>query len=581
VVLCGYCGQVDVFAASRRCIAPPWCELQSTLFWQRAASRLQIEDSLSKARSTMPNVSSRLEKLILHPFLLACFPPLALCSHNPGGVMLWEFALVAAISITYAALALVALRRYCYSTWLRAALGASWLVMLTYSFWYTGKINDLLQLAALPPVPPAGLLCLWAAIVVGGLIWLRRPRDDEAQFNRFANLFGAVAVGGPLVMVIMSAARQPHQIEWTPAPAPAPEAIVLQKPAEPRDIYYLVFDRYGSESTLRGQFGHDNRGFLKQLQQRGFTVANRSFANYPKTDISMSSALNMRYHKGGIAPKSHYMNLLLNHRAGLLLKQQGYRYHHLGGLLDGIRWNPHADENYTFSPAPTEYTDILLQFTPLYPWIGTRSNPRRVLDKFTMLQNIPAQPGPVFAYAHFVTPHEPWKFDRDGARMTRALAATRTERENYVNQLIYTNSRILETIDVILARSKRTPIIVIQSDEGPELRYEGDEERSELSQIGQRSGIISAFLLPDRDGASLVPDSISPVNTFRLIFREYFAADLPLLEDRNFYWNHPNELGKPDHNRPGEFVDVTRRLTGAEELVHTPALPSCCVPSQD
>jgi len=515
----------------------------------------------------MASAPSRFEKLILHPFLLACFPPLALCSHNPGGVMLWEFALVAAVSVAYAGIALLLLRRYVFASLQRAALGASWLVMLTYSFWYTGKLNDVLQLAAIPALPPLGLLVVWILLVAGGIYWLRRPREDEAQFNRFANVFGMVAVGGPLVMLILAAARQPHQIEWTPAAAPQPEEIVLTRPEKPRDIYYLVFDRYGSKNTLQQQFQYDNSPFLKQLEDRGFTVASRSFANYPKTDISMSSALNMRYHSSGIAPKSHYMNLLLHHRAGKLLTEQGYRYHHLGGLLDGIRWNPHADQNYSFSPAPTEYTDILMQFTPVYPWIGTRSNTRRVLDKFTLLQDIPAQPGPSFAYAHFVTPHEPWKFDRDGSRMTRALAATRTERENYINQLIYTNRRIIETIDVILARSARKPIIVIQSDEGPELRYEGDSERTEISQIGQRSGIISAFLLPDRDAQKLVPASISPVNTFRLIFREYFAADIPMLEDRNYYWSHPNELGKPDHTQPGQFVDVTSRLTGAGAMV--------------
>ncbi len=514
----------------------------------------------------MADVASHFDKLPLHPFLLACFPPLALCSHNPGGVMLWEFALVAAISMSYAGVALLLLRRFVFKQWQRAALGASWLVMLTFSFWYTGKINELLQLASLPLLPPLGLLALWFAIVVAGILWLRRPREDDAQFTRFANLFGGVAVAGPLVMLCIATARQPHQIEWTAASAPQPENIVLHKPEEPRDIYYLVFDRYGSESTLREQFEFDNGPFLRELESRGFTVAQRSFANYPKTDISMSSALNMRYHHEAIAPKSHYMNLLLHHRAGELLQQQGYRYHHLGGLLDGIRWNPHADENYVFSPAPTEYTDIILQFTPLYPWIGTRSNARRVLDKFTLLQNIPADEGPTFAYAHFVTPHEPWKFDRDGTRMTRKLAESRTDRQNYVNQLIYTNRRILETIDVILARSERRAIIVIQSDEGPELRYEGDADKSQLSQMNQRSGIISAFLLPGREGKEIVAADISPVNTFRLIFREYFAADIPLLENRNYYWSHPNDLGKPDHDVAGTFVNVTHRLHGSDAL---------------
>jgi len=52
--------------------------------------------------------------------------------------------------------------------------------------------------------------------------------------------------------------------------------------------------------------------------------------------------------------------------------------------------------------------------------------------------------------------------------------------------------------------------------------------------------ILNAYYLPG-DGRRLVYDGISPVNTFRLILREYFGADLALLEDRSTYspFDHP------------------------------------------
>jgi hypothetical protein len=46
--------------------------------------------------------------------------------------------------------------------------------------------------------------------------------------------------------------------------------------------------------------------------------------------------------------------------------------------------------------------------------------------------------------------------------------------------------------------------------------------------------ILKAYYLAG-DGGRLVYDSLSPVNTFRLILREYFGADLALLEDHSTY----------------------------------------------
>ena len=42
--------------------------------------------------------------------------------------------------------------------------------------------------------------------------------------------------------------------------------------------------------------------------------------------------------------------------------------------------------------------------------------------------------------------------------------------------------------------------------------------------------ILNAYYLPD-GGEQLLYDSISPVNTFRLIFQYYFNEDIELIED--------------------------------------------------
>ena len=71
---------------------------------------------------------------------------------------------------------------------------------------------------------------------------------------------------------------------WKPAPI-----------AQQRDVYYLLFDRYGSEKALRQYFGFDDSSFYNELEKRGFVVDRKAITSYPMTSTSMASTLNMRY----------------------------------------------------------------------------------------------------------------------------------------------------------------------------------------------------------------------------------------------------------------------------------------------
>ena len=66
------------------------------------------------------------------------------------------------------------------------------------------------------------------------------------------------------------------------------------------------------------------------------------------------------------------------------------------------------------------------------------------------------------------------------------------------------------------------PIIVIQADHGP--------LGGEITSDGARMSIFNAYYLPD-GGDQLLYPSISPVNTFRVIFNHYFGGEFALLED--------------------------------------------------
>ena len=52
--------------------------------------------------------------------------------------------------------------------------------------------------------------------------------------------------------------------------------------------------------------------------------------------------------------------------------------------------------------------------------------------------------------------------------------------------------------------------------------------------VRERYSIFNAYLFPD-GGDEKLYDSISPVNTFRVLFNHYFGTNYPLLEDEAFY----------------------------------------------
>jgi len=91
----------------------------------------------------------------------------------------------------------------------------------------------------------------------------------------------------------------------------------------------------------------------------------------------------------------------------------------------------------------------------------------------------------------------------------------------YHDEILYLNTRVEQLVEEIKANSKTPPIIIIQGDHGPNHGMTSDRARM---------SILNAYYLPD-GGDELLYPSISPVNTFRVIFNYYFGGEYELLED--------------------------------------------------
>ncbi|HET6823073.1 MAG TPA: hypothetical protein VFH34_10510, partial [Anaerolineales bacterium] len=92
----------------------------------------------------------------------------------------------------------------------------------------------------------------------------------------------------------------------------------------------------------------------------------------------------------------------------------------------------------------------------------------------------------------------------------------------------------LTSIHAILDRSEQPPVILLMGDHGPPPgRFATQEDRLK---------ILNAYYVDDAVKEKLY-DSISPVNSFRLILNEYFGMNYPLLEDTSYSAYKLNQLG--------------------------------------
>ena len=158
----------------------------------------------------------------------------------------------------------------------------------------------------------------------------------------------------------------------------------------------------------------------------------------------------------------------------------------------------------------------------------------RILYAFDKLDTLPKMPGPKFVFVHILAPHSPFVFGANGEIVGRRfpftlnndleIADPKLYIEGYRNQIQYVNRRTLQALKEIIDTSSTPPIIILQGDHGPKAGI--------ASQSG-RMTILNAYYLPG--GSENLYATITPVNTFRVIFDQYFGAQFDQLPDVSFF----------------------------------------------
>ncbi len=509
----------------------------------------------------MPRRPRLARPLPLHPILLAAYPILFLWSQNLAEVTLAD-ALPPLAQVTAATLALLTVLWLLLRNAARAAIIASALVVAFLTFGHAQRLLAPLRVGH--PVQFGGSL-LFVAIAV--LFALRSTRS-LAPATSGLNIVAGVLVAVTLVSIVPRELSRAGSERGVAAPTTSDAEA---GPAAPRDIYYLVFDRYGSESSLRLRYGVDN-DLPEWLVQQGFFVADRSHANYARTPLSLATSLNMRYLDDLTSRYGRETNdltpvygMIKDHSVGRLLKSRGYRYVHIGSWWEATRTSPIADVNLNVA-GESEFSSVFYDSTML-PYLFGQAGKKRptrreahrasALYQFEQLDKLVSMPGPKFVFGHVLLPHPPLVFHADGSPITPAELRKTPAEELYREQLAFTNARIRRLVESLLSGPEASrPIVILQADEGP---YLEDRKPSQEDAYRIRYGILNAFYLPDLQGAGPYP-TITPVNAFRLLLSRYFGAHLPLLPDRSFSWPTVFAPHPKYDQRIYDFTEITHLL---------------------
>ncbi|MBN1564625.1 MAG: hypothetical protein JXA10_12340 [Anaerolineae bacterium] len=405
------------------------------------------------------------------------------------------------------------------------------------------------------------LVCFPAALLVfGGALYVAWQKSRVLyKAAAYLNLTAIILVAFPVAKIAdFIYYEATAEIEDLPVVTLQPNAS-----AAPPDVYYIILDGYSRADWLETWYGFDNTAFLDELTARGFYVADRSCSNYIQTQLSLPSGLSMAYinpanagrltgGKGGQYLRSYIKQ---NNRVVQAFRSLGYTTIHFATHFSITAYNPGADVLIDFGPsgsfvttegdATDRYWNALLPTTLYSPFFtyddvlknNTYSpwNPHRVLMSLAELKAIATRPEPTFTFAHIIKPHDPYSFDRAG-NIVDDLAGWIPETDidlapddqRYIEQVLFVNTQILDVIDTILAASDEPPIIVIQADHA----WDGRLSLNSTPRI-ERFPILNAYLVPDVVKDQLYP-SISPVNSFRVIFDAYWGTDLGLLEDASY-----------------------------------------------
>ena len=450
----------------------------------------------------------------------------------------------------------------------RAGIVASILVSLFYFYFiYSGWIAQMMLVV---------LVTNWL------IFFLYKSKSDFRGFVSALNVGSLVIVGAATWGIVSQIMNPPPMERGNVAVELTEEQTELV--GKTPNVYFILLDGYGGQDALEEFYRTDNSEFLGFLEEQGFWIGRHSRSNYLRTLFSVPSTLNMEYFTEFIEQNDLYelkderpaLDKMKNSKVRLTLEEFGYK---TVGISSGFTgWDMFGVDHFIDYKrgGANEFHSIVNQHTPVFPIAVELA----VMDPFEkhrelqirVIETIPEFPNlfpdqPLAGFIHIMCPHPPFVFMRDGSPAEQPSPLFNLGDGDYLvgqtmdpvqyqsaysHQLYYLNTLMTDAITK-LRENDPDAIIVVQGDHGPGSGYHGTNIMK--NNFLERASILNAIHLPNQDYEEFYP-TMSPVNTFRLIFNNYFGGDYELLPDETFF----SVVG-----RPYDFFKIEFETDGTEE----------------
>lgn len=443
------------------------------------------------------------------------------------------------VALLFTSLFFWVINRWLQSTAKTSFILVLWIWVVFYFNFYHTAITQLHLFAI-----SSWLLIPVTAAVIGVIGFLVR-RGKEAFFgklNYFLNALFALFIIADVFEVagVVYAKKNTLQFET--------DAALEQKPAGKTsdslpDIYFMVFDEYASSSSLKENFGFDNSSLDTFLLNNGFYIASNAKSNYSLTVFSIASTLQLSYFKD--MKEARYpddypaaLEAMQTNKLFSLLEQQGYQISN-HSIFNLGNYSTHQTNFFHKSAFTLLFDKSMVKLAKV---LYLELTPKEQIESLNRLFAEVAAPAPnnkpQFKYLHVLLPHYPFIFEADG-KIRSAIEYTRKKDnyfvERYLNQLVFTNKLIRNLITDINKNNPRKKIIVLEGDHG--LRFPYINRKAGYDDYRKGSGPfrnLNAYYFFDRDYTQLY-DSISPVNSFRVISSQYLGLPCGLLPDKSIF----------------------------------------------
>lgn len=337
------------------------------------------------------------------------------------------------------------------------------------------------------------------------------------------------------------------------------------------NVYWFILDMYTRQDFMLERLNFDNSKFLKTIEDKGFSVASASFANYNSTKITVSTMLNMDYYlpvDTDLDPHAWTNKLQGFNKVIQRFRRLGYSYIHAEPGGSTLKTRCGGGEDRCISGQAQGFVGIseaevgLLKLTPLFPVIR-RIAPDLLSFDFTTLNDIMSglskeKTQPFFLFAHILSPHPPARYNADCSRRASGswdLVVEGGEKatRHYLTDVTCLNQEVVAAMDVIIDRDGSDPIIILQGDHGISFKVpteSGSEQAERWTDPEQLLAILNAMRLPV-ECKSKFYDSMSSVNTFRLVFSCLDRTPFEPIPDRHFLLHERKSLmGKRQYILP-------------------------------